>query len=80
MVASADTDIYSPFQQPIISEDGPQSSEEGSGLHSPVFGAPYPTHTDNCMSLSPFNPSMTDLLLSIKSGINTINLMLNTPP
>ena len=49
MVASADTDIYSPFQQPMISEDGPQSSEEGSGLHSPVFGAPYPTHNDNCM-------------------------------
>lgn len=48
MVASADTDIYSPFQQPMISEEGPQSSEEGSGLHSPVFGAPYPAHTDSC--------------------------------
>ena len=47
MVASADADIYSPFR--MISEDGGPSSEEGSGLHSPVFGAPYPTHSDNCM-------------------------------
>ncbi|KAF8965647.1 hypothetical protein BDZ97DRAFT_1811637 [Flammula alnicola] len=31
----------------MISEEGPQSSEEGSGLHSPVFGAPYPTHGDS---------------------------------
>lgn len=51
MVASADADIYSPFQPPMISEDGPQSSEEGSGLHSPVFGAPYPTHNDSCKFL-----------------------------
>ncbi|KIM45747.1 hypothetical protein M413DRAFT_17514 [Hebeloma cylindrosporum] len=47
MVASTNADIYSPFQQPMINEDGPQSSEEGSGLHSPVFGAPYPTHGDS---------------------------------
>ncbi|KAF8814824.1 hypothetical protein BYT27DRAFT_7156612 [Phlegmacium glaucopus] len=46
MVAGADTDIYSPFQPTMISEEGPQSSEEGSGLHSPVFGAPYPLHAD----------------------------------
>ena len=48
MVASTNADIYSPFHQPMINEDGPQSSEEGSGLHSPVFGAPYPTHGDSC--------------------------------
>ncbi|KAF8149340.1 hypothetical protein B0H34DRAFT_733344 [Crassisporium funariophilum] len=47
MVASANEDIYSPFQQSMLPEEGPQSSEEGSGLHSPVFGAPYPTHGDS---------------------------------
>ena len=79
MVASADTDIYSPFQQPMISEDGPQSSEEGSGLHSPVFGAPYPTHNDNCMfcPIIVFNPWLTYFV--IKSGINIINLTFTTP-
>ena len=48
MVASTSADIYSPFHHPMINEEGPQSSEEGSGLHSPVFGAPYPTHGDSC--------------------------------
>ncbi|KAF8153666.1 hypothetical protein BJ912DRAFT_1014320, partial [Pholiota molesta] len=47
MVTSPATDIYSPFQPQIMSEEGHQSSEEGSGLHSPVFGAPYPTHGDS---------------------------------
>ncbi|PPQ92783.1 hypothetical protein CVT25_003831 [Psilocybe cyanescens] len=46
MVASTNADPYSPFQQTMIPEEGPQSSEEGSGLHSPVFSAPYPTHGD----------------------------------
>ncbi|KAH9484701.1 hypothetical protein JR316_0001601 [Psilocybe cubensis] len=31
----------------MVPEEGPQSSEEGSGLHSPVFGAPYTTHGDS---------------------------------
>lgn len=77
MVASADTDIYSPFQPPIISEDGPQSSEEGSGLHSPVFGAPYPTHNDNCMFCLIIVFKANTYL--IKSGINIINLTFTTP-
>ncbi|KAF8993841.1 hypothetical protein BDQ17DRAFT_1311941 [Cyathus striatus] len=42
MVANTTSDLYSPFQQPMIHEE-PQSSEEGSGLHSPVFTAPYPS-------------------------------------
>ncbi|KAF8878849.1 hypothetical protein BD779DRAFT_1553503 [Infundibulicybe gibba] len=46
MVASTNGDLYSPFQQTMISEEGPQSSEEGSGLHSPVFGQ-FPTHSDS---------------------------------
>ncbi|KAJ3725618.1 hypothetical protein DFJ43DRAFT_1002341 [Lentinula guzmanii] len=38
MVASINSnDLYSPFQHPMV-DDGPQSSEDGSGLHSPVFG------------------------------------------
>ncbi|KJA23398.1 hypothetical protein HYPSUDRAFT_586431 [Hypholoma sublateritium FD-334 SS-4] len=49
MVASASVDPYSPFHpHSMPAEDGPQSSEEGSGLHSPVsFGAPYATHGDS---------------------------------
>ncbi|KAJ4491023.1 hypothetical protein J3R30DRAFT_3277042 [Lentinula aciculospora] len=39
MVASINSsDLYSPFQHPSMVEEGPQSSEDGSGLHSPVFG------------------------------------------
>ncbi|KAF9552718.1 hypothetical protein CPC08DRAFT_714372 [Agrocybe pediades] len=47
MVASTNADLYPPFQQTMLPEEGPQSSEDGSGLHSPVFGAPYPTHGDS---------------------------------
>ncbi|KAG1751431.1 uncharacterized protein EDB91DRAFT_1105483 [Suillus paluster] len=42
MVISTDSDIYTPFPQGMIIEDGPQSSEDGSGLHSPIFGAQFP--------------------------------------
>ncbi|KAG0700822.1 hypothetical protein DFH29DRAFT_602797 [Suillus ampliporus] len=42
MVISTDSDIYTPFPQSMIIEDGPQSSEDGSGLHSPIFGAQFP--------------------------------------
>ncbi|KAG1812086.1 uncharacterized protein BJ212DRAFT_1371289 [Suillus subaureus] len=42
MVISTDSDIYTPFPQGIMMEDGPQSSEDGSGLHSPIFGAQFP--------------------------------------
>ncbi|KAJ3710147.1 hypothetical protein EV361DRAFT_336843 [Lentinula raphanica] len=39
MVASINSsDLYSPFQHPSMIDEGPQSSEDGSGLHSPVFG------------------------------------------
>ncbi|KAF9524627.1 hypothetical protein CPB83DRAFT_797695 [Crepidotus variabilis] len=47
-MVDSSSDPYSPFHQPIISEDGPQSSEEGSGMHSPVFGAgQYSGHGDS---------------------------------
>ncbi|TFK44027.1 hypothetical protein BDQ12DRAFT_717221 [Crucibulum laeve] len=47
MVASVNSDLYSPFQQHIMHEEGPQSSEEGSGLHSPVYSPYAPPHGDN---------------------------------
>ena len=42
MVASADSDLYPPFPRNNMPEapSGP-SSEEGSGLHSPIFGGQY---------------------------------------
>lgn len=42
MVTSTNADLYTPFPQGMTLEEGPQSSEEGSGLHSPIFGAPFP--------------------------------------
>lgn len=51
MVVSANADLYTPFPHGMIVEDGPQSSEEGSGLHSPIFGAPFPApHGDSSSS------------------------------
>ncbi|TDL24298.1 hypothetical protein BD410DRAFT_786409 [Rickenella mellea] len=37
MVATRNNDLYSPFPTPFAIEDGAQSSEDGSGLHSPTF-------------------------------------------
>jgi hypothetical protein len=49
MVINPPSGSYTSFQTPIIPEDGAQSSEDGSGLHSPVFATDnYPAHTDNC--------------------------------
>ncbi|KAG1843243.1 uncharacterized protein F5891DRAFT_1211169 [Suillus fuscotomentosus] len=42
MVISTNSDIYAPFLQGIMMEDGYQSNEDGSGLHSPIFGAEFP--------------------------------------
>lgn len=71
MVASASVDPYSPFHQHAMpAEDGPQSSEEGSGLHSPVsFGAPYATHGDSRKPLVAI--ASFSLLTATKSGILT---------
>ena len=43
MVASSNGDLYTPFPHMPIVEEGVQSSEEGSDLHSPIFDAPYTT-------------------------------------
>ena len=71
MVASASADPYSPFHPHTMpAEDGPQSSEEGSGLHSPVsFGAPYATHGDSRKPLVAIASFI--LLTGTKSGILT---------
>lgn len=41
MVANTGEEPFSAFQHPLLIEDGPQSSEEGSGLHSPVFDTQF---------------------------------------
>ncbi|GBE80437.1 hypothetical protein SCP_0301520 [Sparassis crispa] len=46
MVASADGDLYAPYAQLPVVEDGIQSSEDGSELHSPIFDGPYPSTHD----------------------------------
>lgn len=40
------SDAYSPFSTMIV-DDGPQSSEDGSGLHSPIFGAQFRGDSSN---------------------------------
>ncbi|KAI6040220.1 hypothetical protein EDC04DRAFT_2567248 [Pisolithus marmoratus] len=42
MVTTTNGDVYAHFPHGIIVDDGPQSSEDGSGLHSPIFGAQFP--------------------------------------
>ena len=43
MVASSNGDLYTPFPHMSVMEEGVQSSEEGSDLHSPIFEASYAT-------------------------------------
>lgn len=61
MVASADSDLYSPFPHNSMPEEpsGP-SSEEGSGLHSPIFGGQYahPHGDSNRMFKTPHSSSL----------------------
>ena len=41
VVTSANSDLYSPFSRGSMPEESGPSSEEGSGLHSPIFGVQY---------------------------------------
>ncbi|TFK53809.1 hypothetical protein OE88DRAFT_1733678 [Heliocybe sulcata] len=43
MVAATNTDLYAPFPHPgpHFEDSGPQSSEEGSGLHSPIYDTAF---------------------------------------
>lgn len=51
MVASSNGDLYTPFPHMSGIEEGVQSSEEGSDLHSPIFEASYATQ-DGTRTLS----------------------------
>ena len=58
MVASSNGDLYTPYSHHIhhVMEEGVQSSEEGSDLHSPIFEPSYATadgtYTLSCCALS----------------------------
>ena len=41
MVANPNQDLYPPFPHALALDDGPQSSEDGSSIHSPVFDPPF---------------------------------------
>lgn len=79
MVASTSSDLYSPFQpQNMPNEDNPPSSEDGSGVHSPVlFSTPYTGDSNSCMSIHP-NPFSFFIHPSIKSAISMIPPRIST--
>ncbi|KAH9940377.1 uncharacterized protein BXZ73DRAFT_88637 [Epithele typhae] len=54
MVASSNGDPYTPFPHLTVIEDGVQSSEEGSDLHSPVYEPSYAS-PDGRYPLGPFH-------------------------
>ncbi|KAF9227168.1 hypothetical protein BS17DRAFT_727147 [Gyrodon lividus] len=76
MVASVNSDIYSPFPHGMIIEDAPQSSEDGSGLHSPIFGEHFPQpHGDSIR----YHPDQLDIhsaagILASQFDNNYLNL------
>jgi hypothetical protein len=83
MVMSGNADLYSPFPQGMALEEGPQSSEEGSGLHSPIFGAPFPSPHGNSSRHNRYNQDHLDvhraagILSSAEFGYNPL---LNVQP
>lgn len=45
MVASTNGEVYAPYSRvPVVVEEGFQSSEDGSEMHSPVYDGPYSPH------------------------------------
>jgi hypothetical protein len=80
MVASADGDLYTPFPQSssTMPDESNPSSEEGSGLHSPVFGVQY--HGDSNRESLPFTRLrlLAHMLESIKSATNLNRLTSKT--
>lgn len=53
MVAAPTGDLYAHFPRAPVTEEGFQSSEEGSDLHSPIFEVPYPHEGASALSLVP---------------------------
>ncbi|KAF4567153.1 hypothetical protein EYR40_006147 [Pleurotus pulmonarius] len=83
MVASLNSDLYTPFPHNMILEEGPQSSEEGSGLHSPVFGAPFaPPHGDNNIRYQLNHPDVHHAagILAAQFDYNAPSLAIQQPP
>ena len=63
-------DIYHPFHRTTVVEEGFQSSEEGSDLHSPIFEGPYPQEGAYTLSVRslymihmPFLTKKSDIIL-----------------
>ena len=56
MVASSNGDLFTPLPHMTVMEEGIQSSEEGSDLHSPVFEPSYAT-PDGTYTLSCCSPN-----------------------
>jgi len=78
MVASSNGDLYSPLQAGIV-EEGPQSSDDGSTLHSPSFDAQFPRpHRNDCELLSLYFSIPKFSYVPIKSGI-TNKLIFSMP-
>ena len=48
MVASSNGELYTPFPHMQVIEEGVQSSEEGSDLHSPTYEPSYATADGTC--------------------------------
>lgn len=61
MVTGADTsinDFYTALQAALVIEDNPQSSEDGSGLHSPTFmdnENPFDGQSNDCTQCPSFS-------------------------
>jgi hypothetical protein len=73
MVVSANADLYSPFPHSLSVDEGPQStsSEEGSGLHSPVLGPPFPSPNGDSSRLrksNQFSSSVSSSYLPLKKS------------
>lgn len=69
MVASSNGDLYTPFPHMPVIEEGVQSSEEGSDLHSPVFEASYAT-PDGTYTLSRCSALGFTCLIGVKSPVS----------
>ncbi|OCH89059.1 hypothetical protein OBBRIDRAFT_733272 [Obba rivulosa] len=63
MVAAAHGGLYPPYPRVPIFEEGFQSSEEGSDLHSPTFEAPYPQEVRYHLANLDFPPNVSTNLL-----------------
>ncbi|EMD33836.1 hypothetical protein CERSUDRAFT_117900 [Gelatoporia subvermispora B] len=63
MVATAHGGLYAPYSRMPVFEEGFQSSEEGSDLHSPTFEAPYPQEVRYHLANIDFPPDVATNLL-----------------